>query len=113
MRTAWAFVVVCLMAVSGVAPARDAAARDDLTGEHARDLRGDSPALPAITHARTAVAALATRPRPAMPQLPPAVLATPPVLRGLRSVRAIETADLARLDPSIALALRSARGPPA
>jgi len=113
MRAVWAFVVVCLMVVVGVAPARDTAARHELTGERARDLRGDAPALPAIIDARTSAAAIATRPRPAMPQLPPAVLTAPPVLRGARSVRAVETAYLAHRDPSIACALRSARGPPA
>ncbi len=112
MRAVWAFVVVCLMAVGGVAPARGTTARDDLTGEQARDLRDGHPALPAITAARGGSIGIATRPRPLPPQLPPAVLATPPALRAQLRDALAAPARLTALDPSIAPALRSARGPP-
>lgn len=112
MRALWAFVVVCLMAVGGVSPARGPAARDDLGGEQARDLRGVHPGLPAIGAPHGRAIELATRPRPSAPHLPPAILAAPPALGGIARVSVIASATRAHRDPSTAPAHRSARGPP-
>ncbi|HEY0193492.1 MAG TPA: hypothetical protein VGC42_20385 [Kofleriaceae bacterium] len=112
MRAVWAIVVVCLMAFGGVAPARGAAAHDDRSGEHARELRGGHPALPALTGERSAAVSVALRARPPLPQLPPGVVPVPPVVRGAVGVSALAAAQGTRLDPSITPALRSARGPP-
>ncbi|HET9621287.1 MAG TPA: hypothetical protein VFP84_07975 [Kofleriaceae bacterium] len=112
MRALWAFVVVCLMAASGVAPAR-AAARTAREGEGEPAMRAGHGALPAVTSAHVARLLVGVRPRAVAGELPAVAPPVPPVLVPPCEARVVAAAR--RVAPSIeaSLAIRSARGPPA
>jgi hypothetical protein len=110
VRALWTVVVVCLMAATGVQPAR--AAEHDRLVSHAQ-LAERAPQLPTVTAARHAAPQVATRPAPADLELPPGLVATwlappPPAVHALAAATGRRVAIT-----SSSLCARSARGPPA
>src|ERR1700755_1032411 len=83
MRALWAFVVVCLMAVHGVPPAR---AQGGAPVE--RVLRAEHPALPVITTARSGPLLVRAHAESAGPTW--AIAAAPPVLPRFSRMRLLE-----------------------
>lgn len=111
MRALWAFVVVCLMAAHGAAPAEAAAlARDGAPVE--RISRADHPGLPAITEAHAASLLIATRARTPVPGLAWALAVEPPALHSHLRMQRIDASPDAPHACVGLVTIRSARGPP-
>src|SRR5882724_10135869 len=114
MRAAWALVVVCLVAATGVAPAGAAVPGRDTSddGDAQAQLGDPHAALTAVPQARHAASPVVTRERGPVPRVPPAVLAAVLTLRARIAMVTIELPRRSERRGGALAVICSARGPP-